>query len=165
MQRVNRAKVTANNKTTGEIGKGLYILVGLGKNDVGDEATLKKLAKKVLKVRLWPQIIEEENPEDQMEESDTSPPKPKPWNTNVMQNDYGLLVVSQFTLFGFFKGNKPDFHHAMKADMALEMFNKFVEILREEYDEEKVQVGAFGEYMHIDMECDGPVTMSLDSEG
>jgi D-tyrosyl-tRNA(Tyr) deacylase len=52
----------------------------------------------------------------------------------------------------------------MGGEEALEMFNQFVEVLRGMYDAEKVQVGAFGEYMEIDMECDGPVTMTIDTD-
>ena len=161
IQRVNRAKVTANNIVTGEISKGMMLLVGIGKNDT-DPEIIKKFAKKVLKVRLWDQILPETD--NQMEEVGQETPKPKPWNSNVVQNDYGVLIVSQFTLYGFFKGNKPDFHQAMKPADALKQFNYFVDLVKKEYKEEKVQVGAFGEYMHIDMECDGPVTMTLDSD-
>lgn len=165
IQRVNKAKVTSNEVVTGEIGKGMMVLVGLGKGDEANDEILKKYAKKLLKVRLWPEILEpqEVNLEDGMEEIE-APKRPRAWRSNVVQNGYGILVVSQFTLYGFFKGNKPDFHGAMKADMALEMYNRFVEILREEYEAEKIQIGAFGQYMEIDMQCDGPMTMTLDSE-
>ena len=57
------------------------------------------------------------------------------------------------------KGNKPDFHSAMEGDKAKELFDKIVAKTREKYDAKKVQTGKFGEYMFIDMECDGPVTI------
>lgn len=57
------------------------------------------------------------------------------------------MAVSQFTLYGILKGNKPDFHGAMQAEKAREMFEKFVEILKKRYDEKKVQTGKFQHLM------------------
>ena len=51
------------------------------------------------------------------------PRRPKSWNSNVVQNGYGLLLVSQFTLYGRLKGNKPDFSHAMNGKDASELFD------------------------------------------
>lgn len=90
--------------------------------------------------------------------------KPRNWCSNVMENNFGVLVVSQFTLFGKLKGNKPDFHDAMNGEDALTLFNHFVETMRADYIPERVQIGAFGQYMHIDMEGDGPVTLVLEEE-
>mgnify|MGYP006280513435 CR=1 FL=1 len=61
------------------------------------------------------------------------------------------------------KGNKPDFRNAKDHEDAKDMYNEFVQLLKDNYDENKIQKGAFGEYMSIDLQNDGPVTISLDS--
>ncbi len=78
-----------------------------------------------------------------------------------------ILAVSQFTLYARTdKGSKPDFHLAMPGEKALEMFNKFVELLRENLGRglDAVQTGAFGMYMDVEIRNDGPVTIILDSK-
>lgn len=60
-------------------------------------------------------------------------------------------------------GNKPDFHQARDHEEAKAMYKEFVQILKDNYDENKVQMGAFGQYMKIELENDGPVTICLDS--
>ena len=119
-------------------------------------------------MRLWDEIVEQPT-EDGMEVVDENgepipPKKIRPWFSNVMQNNYGVLVVSQFTLYAKMKGHKPDFHNAMKNDEALQMYNHFVDTMRNEYNEENVQIGAFGQKMAIDMEGDGPVTIILEED-
>lgn len=153
VQRVNRAKVTSNGIITGEIQKGIMVLVGLGVKDVAQSKLVEKWAKKVLRIRLWdeilahntPQITAEisENAMEPSEEDKTSVPqqgakKPRNWCSNVMENGYGVLVVSQFTLFGKLKGNKPDFHDAMNGEDALALFNHFVESMRADYIPERI---------------------------
>lgn len=81
------------------------------------------------------------------------------WHSNVVQNGFGLLVVSQFTLYSFMKGNKPDFHKAMEGEKAKVLFEKFVGLLQKGYSEEKVQTGAFGKMMEVEIVNDGPVTL------
>jgi len=81
------------------------------------------------------------------------------WHSNVVQNDYGLLVVSQFTLYSFMKGNKPDFHKAMDGEKAKVLYEQFVGILRKGYKPDKVQTGAFGQMMEVEIVNDGPVTL------
>ena len=171
VQRVNKAKVTSNNLITGQINKGIMILVGLGQKDAGRVDLIEKYAKKILRIRLWNEILkttqglEQEGMQVMNEEGQPVPAKqPRSWHSNVMENGYGVLVVSQFTLFGKLKGNKPDFHDALNGEQALELFNHFVQTLRNEYDQESIQTGAFGQYMHIDMENDGPVTILLEEE-
>lgn len=90
--------------------------------------------------------------------------KLKSWNTNVVQNNYGILVVSQFTLYSKMKGTKPDFHEAMEGTKARVLFDLFVEKLRAKYKPERVQTGAFGEYMDVHIRNDGPVTLIWDSD-
>lgn len=54
-----------------------------------------------------------------------------------------VLAVSQFTLYGILKGNKPDFHGAMQAEQAKEMFDLYVNTLKKKYQPEKIQTGKF----------------------
>lgn len=80
--------------------------------------------------------------------------------------DGDVLLVSQFTLCHVLKGNKPDFHLAMKTDAARAMFDAMVAQVKREYGAagpHRVQTGAFGEYMHVGLVNDGPVTLVLDS--
>ena len=71
--------------------------------------------------------------------------------------------MSQFTLCHTLKGNKPDFHRAMKASTARAAFDDFVQLVGAKHDPKKVQTGAFGEKMVVDIAGDGPVTIILDS--
>ena len=89
------------------------------------------------------------------------------WKQSVRDRpDLGILAVSQFTLYAKTdKGSKPDFHEAMRSEQALKMFNDFVELLRSELGSvERVQTGAFGQYMAVDIVNDGPVTILLETK-
>lgn len=92
------------------------------------------------------------------------------WKYSVKDNSLSILAVSQFTLCAVTdKGSKPDFHLSMSGDLALPMFNRFVELLKEEMKEciakgASVQTGAFGKYMNVEIINDGPVTIILDSK-
>lgn len=82
----------------------------------------------------------------------------------MVQNNFGILVVSQFTLYSKMKGTKPDFHDAMDGDKARVIFDKFVATLRSKYKEDRIHTGAFGEYMDVHIRNDGPVTLVWDSD-
>ena len=153
IQRVIDGCVTVDGVTVGQIGRGLTLLVGLNKKDT--ESDVLKWADKVLSVRLWDEVlVEGSSPET----------KPRRWHSNLVQNNFGILVVSQFTLFCKMKGNKPDFHDALDGSEARVLFDKFVERLRAKYIPEMVQTGRFGEYMNVKLTNDGPVTLVWDSE-
>lgn len=86
------------------------------------------------------------------------------WSNSVVEMDYEILLVSQFTLYGQFKkGNKPDLHHAMSTEPAREAFSECVEMYKKFYKGEKVQTGSFGSRMKVSLENDGPVTFVLES--
>ena len=150
IQRAISGEVTVKGETVGKIGKGLVILVGFSKDEDGSK--IKTAAQKALKLRLWNTIEDDNNPDQKI----------KTWDTNVMQNGYELLVVSQFTLYCVLKGNKPDFHQAKRAEEAKLMYEEFVEILKKEYDPSKIQTGAFGQYMNVNLVNDGPVTVNVE---
>jgi len=82
----------------------------------------------------------------------------------VKQKEYEILCVSQFTLYGTLsKKNQPDYKLAMKADGAQKMYNQFLDMLKEGYEEDKISDGAFGEMMDVGLVNDGPVTLVIDS--
>jgi D-tyrosyl-tRNA(Tyr) deacylase len=83
---------------------------------------------------------------------------------NVKDLDYEVLLVSQFTLFSKFKGNKLDFHRAMSPDSSRPFFDEFVKSVQSAYKADKVKSGAFGEMMLVDLQNDGPVTIIADSK-
>lgn len=130
----------------GAIERGLCLLVGLCRDD--NEEVARKLVRKVLTLRLW------DDAEDH-----------RSWQRNVMDLDNGgILIISQFTLYGRTeKGAKPDFHEAMGTEAARTLFNKVVEMFRESHPRGRVDTGAFGEIMSVNIVNDGPVTIILDS--
>ncbi|PWA83248.1 D-tyrosyl-tRNA(Tyr) deacylase [Artemisia annua] len=73
------------------------------------------------------------------------------------------LAVSQFTLYGILKGNKPDFHVAMGPDRAKSFYASLVERFQRSYKSEAVKDGVFGAMMKVNLVNDGPVTMQLES--
>ena len=140
IQRVNRGCVKVSSQVVSQISKGLMILVGLSDRDT--EEHIEHITDKLLNIRLF------------------DDDKGNRWKESVKSLDLEILLVSQFTLYHIIKGNKPDFHEAMEGEKARELFDKIVKRMREKYGEKKIQTGAFGEYMQIEMECDGPVTIN-----
>lgn len=141
IQRVNHAAVTVDNKTVGEIGKGLLVLFGAGEGDKED--LLPKFADKITKLR----IFSDEN--DKI-------------NLSLQDIDGELLVVSQFTLYADCrKGNRPSFVHALAPEQADALYEKFVALCRSKV--RKVETGSFGAHMNVSLENDGPFTVMLDS--
>jgi D-tyrosyl-tRNA(Tyr) deacylase len=135
-----------DDKVVGAIEKGLCLLVGLHRTDTTEE--LKTMVNRVLKLRLFGE-------EKGM------------WTKSVRDcPEPGILAVSQFTLYARCdKGSKPDFHEAMRGEDALPMFNSFVDMLRAELkSDERVQTGAFGQMMSVNIVNDGPVTLVLESK-
>jgi D-tyrosyl-tRNA(Tyr) deacylase len=87
-----------------------------------------------------------------------------PWRQHIKQKGYEMLCVSQFTLYGTLsKKNQPDYKLAMKNVEAREMYNKFLDMLRDDYEPSKIFDGKFGEMMDVGLVNDGPVTMVIDS--
>ncbi|XP_010279191.1 PREDICTED: D-tyrosyl-tRNA(Tyr) deacylase [Nelumbo nucifera] len=144
VQRVASASVEVEGRTVSEIGPGLLVLVGVHESDVESDADY--ICRKVLNMRLFP-----------------NDKTGKAWDQNVMQRNYGVLLVSQFTLYGILKGNKPDFHVAMPPERAKPFYASLVERFRKAYNPESVKDGVFGAMMKVNLINDGPVTMQLDS--
>lgn len=166
IQRVLEANVSVAGKTVSTIGRGMLVLLGINQKD--DYKIAEKLALKLLKIRLWDELISNENKQineiEETKEDSNNSKEPKSWNSNILENKFEILIVSQFTLYGFFKGNKPDFHNSMNADEARKIYEYFVDVLQKNYEVEKIKKGAFQEYMQVGLVNDGPVTLILEEE-
>ncbi|CAM8898904.1 unnamed protein product [Rhodiola kirilowii] len=145
VQRVVSASVEVDGRVVSQIGPGLLVLVGIHESDTESDADY--MCRKVLNMRLF-----------------TNEANSKPWDQNVMQKNYEVLLVSQFTLYGVLKGNKPDFHVAMTPQKAKPFYESVVERFQKAYKEDVVKDGVFGAKMKVDLVNDGPVTMQLDSK-
>jgi D-aminoacyl-tRNA deacylase len=141
IQRVSRASVTVDGEAVGSIGKGLLVLLGIGRGD--DEATGRWLADKLLKLRVF------EDAEGRM-------------NRTVSDAGGGILVVSQFTLYGdITRGNRPGFDAAAPPETAEPLYDKTVAYLRT-ISTVPVATGRFRASMEVSLVNDGPVTFFIE---
>jgi len=145
VQRVSRARVTVggevNRETTGEIGLGLLVLLGVGAGDTRADADY--LAEKTIALRIF------EDAGGKM-------------NLSVAEVGGAVLVVSQFTLYGDARrGKRPSFEAAAPPERARELYEYFVEKIRAAGLHS--QTGRFQETMQVELVNEGPVTILLDS--
>lgn len=141
IQRVKSSSVTVGEEIVGEIENGILVLLGVSKEDTKKDADF--LAKKIVELRIFA--------------SDN-----KPMDLSVQDMDGGLLVVSQFTLYGSTKkGRRPDFGDAALPEKADKLYEYFIEKCREMVA--KVETGKFGAMMEISLVNDGPVTFMIES--
>jgi len=142
LQRVSRARVTVEGKVTGEIGVGLMILLGVGKDDSG--AVAVSLAEKSANLR----IFEDEH---------------QKMNLSLLDVKGAALVVSQFTLYGDARGQRrPSFMAAAPPALAKQLYEEYCEALRRLGV--PVATGIFQAMMSVELVNEGPVTILLDSE-
>ena len=142
IQRVSEASVKANNEITGEISKGLLLLVGVEEEDSQEDADW--LAKKVLDLRIF------SDEEGKM-------------NLSVKDVNGGILCVSQFTLLADYKkGNRPSFIKAARPEKAVPLFEYFKDLIKK--SGLKTKSGIFGADMKVFLLNDGPVTIVMDSK-
>lgn len=146
IQRVASASVEVDDEVISRIGPGLLLLLGIKKGDTMEQAT--KLARKVVKLKLWPA---KDDPD-------------KPWASSVIDNNYEVLVVSQFTLFATFTRPKPNYIRAMGGEEAETLYEAFLELMRKELSAQRVAAGSFGAMMTVELRNDGPVTVELTAE-
>lgn len=145
IQRVKRACVRVDGEITGQIQTGLLVLLGVESADVEKDA--QALAAKTAGLRIF---------------SDTT----GKMCLGASDVDGGFLVVSNFTLYGDCrKGRRPDFTRAAGAEQAQSLYRAFVQALCEACAPAgmPVETGRFGSDMQIETECDGPVTLVLDT--
>ena len=143
IQRVSKACVRIQGETSGEIGKGLLILLGIEEADNLED--IQWLIGKITKMRIFPDA------EGKM-------------NLSLKDADGDLLIVSQFTLHaGTKKGNRPSFIKAARPDTAIPLYEKFLELSEQELGKPCAS-GEFGADMQVDLINDGPVTITMDSK-
>lgn len=143
IQRVSYASVKVAGEITGEIEKGLLILLGIENEDT--EEDIKWLCSKISGLRIF------RDTDDKM-------------NKSLMDVGGGLLVVSQFTLHASTKkGNRPSFIKAARPEMAIPLYEKFKALLSIQSGL-KVESGEFGAMMDVELLNDGPVTIWIDSK-
>jgi D-tyrosyl-tRNA(Tyr) deacylase len=143
LQRVSSASVTIEKKIVAEIQKGLVILIGIETADLQED--IDWLVGKITKIR----IFEDES---------------QVMNLSVKDIDGEIIVVSQFTLHAATKkGNRPSYIKAAKPDVAIPLYESFVQQLEKELAK-KIQMGIFGADMKVSLVNDGPVTIIIDSK-
>ena len=143
IQRVKSASVTIEGKLTSSIEEGFFILLGVVEGDTEKEAEL--LAQKTANLRVFCDT------EDKM-------------NLSLLAIGGSALVVSQFTLCADTKkGNRPSFINAMKPPMAADLYERYMQELKN-LGVEDVQSGEFGADMLCGINNDGPVTIILDTD-
>ncbi len=143
IQRVASAKVAVKGLDVGEIGHGVLVFLGVGKEDT--QADADWLVARIAKLRIF------EREAGRMDAS----------LTDISGE---ALVISQFTLFGSLKkGNRPSFNRAALPEQAVPLYEYFVQQLSAML-ERAVPTGVFGEHMEIEAQNDGPVTLVVDTK-
>ena len=142
VQRVSRAKVTVDGEVTGEIGRGVLVLLGVAGTDTEKDADY--LVEKIVNLRIF------EDTEDKM-------------NLSLLDIYGELLVVSQFTLYGDTRrGRRPSFINAAPPVRANELYEYFISKARPHVP--NIGTGRFQAMMDVELVNDGPVTILIDSE-
>ena len=143
IQRVSKASVQVDSNLISSISEGLLILLGIENNDTNDD--INWLIKKIANLR----IFSDKN--DKM-------------NYSVRDINGDIIVVSQFTLHAKTKkGNRPSYINAAKPEIAIPLYEKFINDLSLE-TESSVYSGEFGAHMQVTLTNDGPVTIIIDSK-
>ena len=141
IQRVTRGSVTIDGEIVGEIQNGLVVLLGVARDDTKEDADY--LAPKIIALRIF------DDAEGRM-------------NVSVKDIDGGLLIVSQFTLYGDVRrGLRPSWSDAAAPEIAEPLYDYFVETTRKVLGH--VETGSFRKMMQVELVNDGPVTILLDS--
>jgi D-tyrosyl-tRNA(Tyr) deacylase len=143
IQRTKEASVSIENKVTGQIKKGLVLLVGIEEEDTAED--VEWLSKKLSNLR----IFSDEN---------------GLMNLSIQDIEGAFLVISQFTLHAKTKkGSRPSFIHAAKPETAIPVYEKFKKVLAA-LSGCKVESGEFGADMKVSLVNDGPVTIIIDTK-
>lgn len=140
LQRVRRGRVSVNGETIAEIGSGYIILLGVGHGDGEEQA--RYLVEKVANLRVF------EDEQGKM-------------NLSILDTGGEAIVVSQFTLYADTRrGRRPAFVDAAPPEIAGPLVDRFAELLRAQGV--PTQTGSFGAHMLVEIENDGPVTISME---
>lgn len=143
IQRVTKASVTIEGKIHSSIGTGLLVLLGIEDADTEDD--IQWLSSKIVNLRIF-------NDEQGV------------MNVSVKEKNGNILIVSQFTLHASTKkGNRPSYIRASKPDLAIPVYEKFVQQVSTDL-EKKVETGIFAADMKVELLNDGPVTIVIDTK-
>ncbi len=143
IQRVSRASVTVNSETIAKIDSGLLVLLGIEDTDTLED--IQWLSKKIVNLRIF-------NDSDAV------------MNQSLIDIDGNAIVVSQFTLHAATKkGNRPSYIKAAKPEIAIPIYEKFVQQLEADLGK-KIGTGVFGADMKVELLNDGPVTIIIDTK-
>lgn len=143
LQRVSEASVTIDGEISGEIQQGILVLLGV--EDADDQSDIDWLVRKLLSLRIF-------------EDNDGK------MNAAIGEVEGDFLVVSQFTLHARVKkGTRPSFERAAKPEIAIPLYEAFVQTLGREYSK-PVATGKFGAMMDVALINDGPVTIWIDTK-
>ena len=143
IQRVSQSSVTINNEIVAQIQKGVLVLVGI--EDADQQEDIVWLASKIANLRIF------------ADENDIM-------NLSVKEINGDIIVVSQYTLHASTKkGNRPSYIKASKPEIAIPMYEKFIQHLELELGK-SIQTGQFGADMKVALVNDGPVTIIIDSK-
>jgi D-tyrosyl-tRNA(Tyr) deacylase len=143
IQRVTGASVKIDNKLRSEIGNGLLVLVGIEEADNAED--IEWLCSKIVQLRIF-------NDESGI------------MNLSVSDTGGSIMVVSQFTLHAKTKkGNRPSYIRAARPDIAIPVYNRFVDTLGQLMNKE-IKTGEFGAMMQVESVNDGPVTILIDTK-
>ena len=143
IQRASEASVTINSEIHGEIKRGLVVLLGIETEDTPDD--ISWLVRKLIALRIF-------SDEDGK------------MNNSITDIGGEFLVISQFTLHASTKkGNRPSYIKAARPEIAIPLYEEFIQILRKE-SSLKVETGVFGADMNVQLINDGPVTIWIDSK-
>ena len=144
VQRVSNAAVRVGNRTTGLIGRGLVVLVGVSQSDTDED--IEYLANKTVNMRLFP------------DPSNAA----RGFELSATEVGADILLVSQFTLYASTrKGRRPGFTDAAPPDVAEPLFERVVHAFRQ--TGLRVETGEFGASMSLELTNEGPVTIALDT--
>ena len=143
VQRVSRASVTINNNIKSYIGSGLLVFIGIEESD--NDSDTEWLCNKLVQLRIF-------NDKNEV------------MNLSVLDINGDILVISQFTLHAKTrKGNRPSYIRAAHPDIAIPIYNNFVNRLSQTLGKE-VKTGEFGAMMQVELVNDGPVTIIIDTK-
>ena len=141
VQRVVSARVLVDGVVRGAIGAGLLVYLGIGAQD--DEPALGYMVEKIIGLRVFADEAGK-------------------MNRSVVESGGGLLVISQFTLYGDVRrGRRPAFDQAMEPEGARRMYERFIEASRARGVQ--TETGEFRAHMTVDSQVDGPITILIDS--
>jgi D-aminoacyl-tRNA deacylase len=144
IQRVKDCSVFIENRKHASIGYGILVLLGI--EEVDNEQDLDWLVKKLVQLRIFPD-------------------KNGVMNLSIQECSGEIMVVSQFTLHALTKkGNRPSYIKAARPEVAVPLYELFIDSLKNIYNSEKISSGIFGAMMDVHLVNNGPVTIIIDSK-